>query len=68
MRRGKDFLYKIEFKNGKPESHHRTLKSIYDYHSVEDIGCKVEWLWQNKIGIGNSFENEKVQITFIRVK
>ena len=68
MKHKKNNIYQIVFKSGKQTEFYRKLKSIYDTNSREEIGCKLEWLWQQRITIDNSFENSRVKITLIELK
>ena len=68
MKHRKSQAYQLQFKNGNTTEVYNTLKSIYAYHSVEEIGCAVDWLWKKKIGVGNPFENTKVKISLIQIK
>ena len=68
MRYRKNQVYQVVFKNGGGVELYARLKSIYANHSPSEIGCKVEWLWQNKINFDKPFENQKVKISLIQIR
>lgn len=68
MKHRKNQIIQVEFKNGNTTEVYNNLKAIYAHHQAEEIGCKVDWLWKNKIAPGNPFENAKVKISLIIIK
>lgn len=49
--------------NPKTDFYFGSLKAIYDMFTPQQIGCRVEHLWNLKIGDSGEFENRLCKIT-----
>lgn len=62
-----EHIYHVSFKeprqDGRTEFYFTSLSAIYGQFTREDIGCKVEWLWQLGISDGNRYEGRRCTIT-----
>jgi len=59
-------IYKVSFKepiNGKTDYFYSSLSAIFTNFTSEEIGCKVQRLWNVKIAEDNPYIGKKCTIT-----
>jgi hypothetical protein len=68
MKHKKEVIYQVSFLRTRQTEFYRQLKSIYIYHTRDEIGCKVGHLYDSKIEYGKPFMNRNVKIEVLEVK
>ena len=68
MKHRKDIIYRLTFRRIDKAEYYHQLKSIYAYHTRDEIGCRVGNLYDSKIEPGKPFSNKKVIIEVIEVR
>lgn len=68
MKHKKEVVYQVSFLRTRRIEFYRQLKSIYLYHTREEIGCKIGHLYDSKIDYDKPFVNRNVRIEVVEVR
>lgn len=68
MKYKKDIVYRLTFRRHNIYEYYRQLKSIYAYHTRNEIGCLVGHLYDSKIAYDKPFMNKKVKIEVLEIR
>ena len=68
MKHKKDVIYQLTFLRSQHTEYYRQLKSIYAYHTRNEIGCKVGHLYDSKIEYNKPFLNKRVKIEVVEIR
>lgn len=68
MKHRKDTMYRLTFRRIEKVEYYRQLKSIYAYHTRDEIGCQIGHLYDSNIEADKPFSNKKVLIEVIEVR